>query len=303
MGNKARQRKGSAVGTRGLLGLVADDKVYGTYNHYDSYPSYLGVEVAKFVRHVQGVGIPAVKAQAAALRLIDEDTDPTDADREQFAALTDSDVSTGRDWYSLLRNAQGDLKAYLDAGVWIDNLDFAEDSLFCEYGYLVNLDRGVVEFYLGFNKGPAVGRFANLPKPERAVRNDYGPITLAVEVPFAQAADDEVWKRLQRINDYDRGEDNHARVIAGMAGYIAGDAEYRAELAAGVEPDDDDTEPERTKRVLVSYSYTVCDHAEVVIGADEDSEDEDVIREALSRIGREFSDEEEFSLDAAAVIE
>ena len=59
---------------------------------------------------------------------------------------------------------QGSLKAYLDAGVMPDNLDFAQDSLFCEWAYVVDLDAGVLEVYKGFQTEPHDhGRFAQEP--------------------------------------------------------------------------------------------------------------------------------------------
>ncbi len=67
----------------------------------------------------------------------------------------------------------------------IDSESFATDSLFCEWGYLANLDTDTLEVYRGFNKGEAEGRFAG-PVEE----GGYGPITLVAEVPFAELTDD-----------------------------------------------------------------------------------------------------------------
>ena len=35
-----------------------------------------------------------------------------------------------------------------------DSIDFAKDSLFCEYAYVIDLNRDVLEVYIGFNKEP-----------------------------------------------------------------------------------------------------------------------------------------------------
>lgn len=46
-----------------------------------------------------------------------------------------------------------------------DNSSFAHDSLMCEWAYVVDLDRNVLEVYSGFNKNPDMpnGVFANVP--------------------------------------------------------------------------------------------------------------------------------------------
>jgi hypothetical protein len=37
------------MGTRGLLGLIIQGQRHGAYNHSDSYPSGLGLEIVKFL--------------------------------------------------------------------------------------------------------------------------------------------------------------------------------------------------------------------------------------------------------------
>jgi hypothetical protein len=150
------------MGTRGMVGLVSDGTVYGSYVHFDSYPSALGEKVADFVTHVRTAGVETIKTQVTRLSLVDEETKPTAEQRKRYEHLTDDSVSEGDDWYAILRHAQGDLQAYLDAEIWIDGLGFAGDSLMCEWAYLVNVDDETVEFYKGFNKGITRGRFAGL---------------------------------------------------------------------------------------------------------------------------------------------
>lgn len=161
------------MGTRGLCGFVVDGDVKAAYNHFDSYPSGLGVEVLTWARYAD---LDDVTARARALRMVDEDSEPSDDDirhLEHLAALrARRDVS---DWYVLMREAQGDLDAYLRAGVMLDGADFAQDSLFCEWAYLVNLDDRTLEVYRGFQTEPHErGRFAS----QDAHTAGYAPVAL-----------------------------------------------------------------------------------------------------------------------------
>lgn len=69
-----------------------------------------------------------------------------------------------------------------------DSSNFAADSLFCEYAYVVDLDKNKLEIYTGFNKKP-------LPKEERfSVMNEkiadrkekYYPVKLAASYPLSK---------------------------------------------------------------------------------------------------------------------
>ena len=72
--------------------------------------------------------------------------------------ITNTEVQT---WYQLLRNTQGNPAEALIAGFMIDSATFALDSLFCEYGYVIDFDTSELEAYVGFRKEPPTeGRWA-----------------------------------------------------------------------------------------------------------------------------------------------
>lgn len=153
------------MGTRGFYGLVIDETAKITYNHFDSYPSALGADILKQVRDLAG-NLDAFRESARRLTLVDESVVPTTEEMARLLDHWDSSVSTGEptEWYSLLRKLQGDLAGTLEAGVMIDSEGFPLDSLFCEWGYLVDLDKGTFEVYRGFQKSsPTKGRWADRP--------------------------------------------------------------------------------------------------------------------------------------------
>ncbi len=139
------------------MGVVIDGEVKAAYNHSDSYPDWLGIDVLDALRNRS---ITQMRRQAKKIRFVTGA--PTPEDMEALKAYSDKGVSTGEDWYSTLRNLQGDLLGTLEAGIMEDYASFALDSLFCEWGYLVNLDDGALEIYKGFQSSHhADGRFAS----------------------------------------------------------------------------------------------------------------------------------------------
>ena len=177
------------MGTRGMFGVVVDGTVKASYNHFDSYPDGLGADIVEQVKFMlNDWGQDKMVEQARRLTMVNEDAKPTPEQIAELAGFSNQGVSTGdlEDWYVLLRELQGNLTDTLVVGLMIEGGDqFALDSLFCEWGYLVNLDDGVLEVYKGFNKVPPKGRFAS-----GEVDGEYYPITLVNEFPLDELPDD-----------------------------------------------------------------------------------------------------------------
>lgn len=149
------------MGTRGLWGFVIDGEEKLTYNHFDSYPDGLGGNIIKFI---QEADLNKVKEQAQNLLLVNEDEKPTDEQISHLVKYANQDVSTGAldEWYVLLRETQGEPQLTLEAGVMLDGHEFANDSLFCEWCYVIDLDNDILEIYQGFQDDPHNnGRFAS----------------------------------------------------------------------------------------------------------------------------------------------
>lgn len=141
------------MGTRGALGFYRDgvgDKI--TYNHFDSYPDCLGRAVLKFITSTPIAMMNDIFDQ---IILVPADSKPTPEQVKECIKFHDSRVSTGspEEWYALLRESQGDLNAYkFGLRYMIDNHKFMQDSLFCEWAYIINLTENTLEVYRGFNK-------------------------------------------------------------------------------------------------------------------------------------------------------
>lgn len=192
------------MSTRGLLGFAHNGELKATYNHSDSYPAWLGVQVATFLaKHRDNMA--SVETQVDALVMVDDDEKPTKAQVAKLAQYTDTSVGgvttivdgelvvdDSINWYQVLRDTQGEPEKALEAGFMIDGADFALDSLFCEWGYVIDLDQERLEIYQGFQKKPVTkGRWAGqkaedqtYPNGGPSIGNQYYPIGLLVAIPF-----------------------------------------------------------------------------------------------------------------------
>jgi hypothetical protein len=195
------------MGTRGLYGIIVGEEQKLTYNHFDSYPSGLGADLLEFIKRNDS---DQLFEDAVALEVIDGETPPTAAQKERARSVgtVDTDVSeqSENDWYCLLRGAQGDLRKTLDVGVMVDGANFANDSLFCEWGYVIDLDNRIFEVYRGFQEEPHEGRFTKNFNPADTHMfppgyegDDRDPSTC---VRCKQSSDSEAAKKICSGNTY-----------------------------------------------------------------------------------------------------
>lgn len=142
------------MSTRGYLGLKKNGELKGMYNHFDSYPSGLGVYIIETLNGIDsGDRINVLNETYDFIQLVDEDSKPT---KEQIKLCKDSGVTnfvvstkSEDDWYCLLRETQGNLKLYIDKVIpyMLNGNDFIYDELFCEWYYIINLDTKKLEVW------------------------------------------------------------------------------------------------------------------------------------------------------------
>jgi hypothetical protein len=198
------------MGTRGAIGFWKDGIHKVTYNHFDSYPTSLGQRVLEYI-HSRSV--EQLQTDFDRLRLVqenDKDHLPTKEDIVLCKKLGLADLSVANqsvnDWYCLLRNAQGRLDLYTEAGLMIDSVDFLHDSLFCEYAYIINLTTLRLEIYQGFQKTKPFGRYSYFEPSGNDVKeaksrgwNGYYAVGLVCEFPLDECPEEFATDNLIRI--------------------------------------------------------------------------------------------------------
>lgn len=182
------------MSTRGFFGFVVNGDLKVTYNHFDSYPSGLGAAVLDWLRKTDH---NFALMRAANLVLVEEGDQPTPDQVKALKQYADPSVGNNgihntevHDWYQLLRNTQGDPEATLSAGFMIDSHQFPLDSLFCEWGYLVNFDTDEFEVYRGFqNSPPTAGYWIDGPGRPAHGGTSYYPVNLVATYRLSDLPD------------------------------------------------------------------------------------------------------------------
>ena len=175
------------MGTRHLIAVKADGEYkIAQYGQWDGYPSGQGSTAVEFLRnktsreklrkalkHCTFVTDEQIQKYAKDMGLGDwmtmEEADRWNAahpffSRDHGASVLSMVAKTAKPKHPVeLRNS----------------LQFAADSLFCEWAYVVDFDTNTFEVYKGFNQTPLKKseRFVGLPKSDSA-GGKYHPVTL-----------------------------------------------------------------------------------------------------------------------------
>lgn len=187
------------MGTRHLIAIVQDGapKV-AQYGQWDGYPSGQGADIVGFLA---GADLGAFKDYVRAARSVGRE-EANALRRAEFVRLgvtpnthglvpaqSAADVDRALPWCS--RDFGAKVLPYIltAKGVPVLNSDweFAEDSLWCEWAYVIDLDADTLEVYKGFQtEAHDSGRWAaGEPKPNVVAGADYYPVRLIATVPLA----------------------------------------------------------------------------------------------------------------------
>lgn len=133
------------MGTRGIMAFSFGAATKPTYVHFDSYPTYLGKQIAEWTAKLDDAAVAEAIEKFNNLQAVSEDEVPTEDQKLALLKYADFGVSTqsSDDWYVLLRDTQGDPQAVLDAGFYMPH-PWGE-----EWAYDISLDQRTVTIYAG----------------------------------------------------------------------------------------------------------------------------------------------------------
>lgn len=197
------------MGTRHLIAVQIDgDYKVAQYGQWDGYPSGQGVNVLGFLRGLteDQAAFDEFKRKVRLATWIDEAR--LNALWRSFGARDDGMIGYddakrfGAKYPQFSRDTGAAILNVIfgspDGIELSSSLEFVADSLFCEWAYVLDFDKEVLEVYEGFNKdGPVFGRFAHLNPPANATTRDehtgtpgYFPVRLKATFDFHNLPDE-----------------------------------------------------------------------------------------------------------------
>lgn len=192
------------MGTRNLTIVYKDgDYKVAQYGQWDGYPEGLGVNILKFLHDTN---MDDFKYKLNKVSFLSKD------ENEKLNSYIEGRISENpnyewtKEFPELSRDAGGDiLKIILkeEENIKLDNyLNFAADSLFCEYAYVIDLDKNTFEVYEGFIKTPLSEEDRFYFLQERRRDETYYPVKLVKSYALNSLPSEEEF-----LNDFEEDED------------------------------------------------------------------------------------------------
>jgi hypothetical protein len=164
------------MGTRNLTMVIYKKETkIAQYGQWDGYPEGQGATILEFLRNkarvkkltdkLKNVRFQTPEDEKKLQRLMDK-MGCSDGwmTAKQSAEFHKACPYTSRDFGGKILEAVANSED--KEIVLVDSTSFAGDSLFCEWAYVIDLDKRKLEVYTGFNKEPLAEdeRFAKIPK-------------------------------------------------------------------------------------------------------------------------------------------
>lgn len=174
------------MGTRHLICVVKNGEYkIAQYGQWDGYPEGQGVDILQFISDPEN--LTSLEDNLSKIRFLELDgRDKAFMDEYEKNAPTWSNEPDNRTeeqarWFRtyMSRDIGAGILSNVahseDEEILLENsVDFAADGLFCEWGYVIDLDNRTFEVYKGFLQGAVEGRFKDMPTD-----GEYSPIGLA----------------------------------------------------------------------------------------------------------------------------
>jgi len=202
------------MGTRHLIAVQYEGEYkVAQYGQWDGYPEGQGVDILKFL---ESADINNFKEQLKKVRFLDkEKRDKEFLENYNKAAPTwsnepDNRTTEQKRWWDKFQSR--DLGAEILGNIYeseddeitlYNHIDFANESLHCEWAYIIDLDKNMLEIYEGLNHEPTDknSRFY-VEKPEEVCESKYYAVKLKKSYPLDNLPDEDTF-----VSDCDSQED------------------------------------------------------------------------------------------------
>lgn len=182
------------MGTRHLIAVVIDGAFkIAQYGQWDGYPEGQGRSILAFLRQAN---LETFKTKVRGCHWLN---------KAETEAVNDT-PNWSKVFPQLSRDAGAEilsLVASSEAGLGLINTSkFGGDSLFCEWGYVIDLDAGKLEVYRGFNHEPTAAD-SRFPSGATWLEHTagYEPIRLIKRFELTGLPDDDAFGKA--VNDED----------------------------------------------------------------------------------------------------
>ena len=180
---------------RGTIGFIYRDKFSLSYNNQNSDPDNLGGDVLDLIIRInKEKGWKVFKEHSLNLKNIDTADENMLKKYEKYSSPGNSKIFSdiiSTEW--LIEMYEGKIQDYI-----IDN-QFIKESLYCEYGYIINLDNMKLEYYLGDQEKPQKNnRFGN------TIIDGYYPCRLVCNFDILSISEDNfenIIEKMKRIDE------------------------------------------------------------------------------------------------------
>lgn len=198
------------MGTRSLIAVYLDGQYrVAQYSQWDGYPSGQGEVIRQFFAQPD-FDMQRFRDRVAQCRFL---TDPDEIKEIEAKAQARNGLKEAG-YPELSRDTGADIlqMIYLSASPLAlhDSITFVGDSLFCEWAYVIDLDKEVLEVYDGFHNEPTTpdDRFHEFTKTEAHRSEQYAPVKINTIIPLSELADYDIGSI--RSHDHEEDEEEEA---------------------------------------------------------------------------------------------